>query len=379
MRKPRLKPKPRSYGRGRIYPRGGVLWVEIPDGSGNKIRKSSKSSDIAVAEEVRLGLLRQRSREELPVVGDWTVAEVLHEYLRHQTLAPGTRETFTYQANKYLIPALGHVPARKLSTDMLSDYRDSRAKDVSTAGNNAKPGTKRSKPKKISQTSINRELALLSAAFNNLAKRRPSILSKQSIPHFPMTAEDNTRHGFISEDAFIDKLYPKLPQHYRALTTCAFYCGSRAGEWLQLDWEMVDFTHLTIYFPKTKNKDPREVPIIPGLMLDTLREQKRIHDAMWPEEATVFSYQGRRMARISRAWKKACARAGYPNLIFHDMRRSANKFMRDSGVPQGIRMDIMGHKTASMDLRYGIRDSTNTDIAREKMGGRSQSLRKVKG
>lgn len=353
--------------------------MEISDGSGNKIRKSSKSSDIAVAEEFRLKLLRQKGRDELPVVGDWTVAEVLQEYLQHQPLAPGTLETFTYQANKYLIPALGHVPANKLSTDMLSDYRETRAKDVSTAGNNAKPGTTRRKPKKISATSINRELALLSAAFNNLAKRRPSALSKQSIPHFPMTAEHNTRHGFITEDSFIDKLYPRLPQHYRALTACAFYCGGRSGEWLSVDWDWVDLTHLTIYFPKTKNKDPREVPIIPGVMLDALLEQKRIHDAMWPEEAAVFTYQGRRLVRINKAWKKACARASYPNLIFHDMRRSANKFMRDSDLPQRLRMDIMGHKTPSMDLRYGITDKTDRDIAREKMSGRSTRLRKVKG
>ena len=47
------------------------------------------------------------------------------------------------------------------------------------------------------------------------------------------------------------------------------------------------------------------------------------------------------------------------------MRLSANRNMRDAGLPQPMRMKIMGHKTASMDRRYGIVDLTDIQIARE--------------
>ena len=50
---------------------------------------------------------------------------------------------------------------------------------------------------------------------------------------------------------------------------------------------------------------------------------------------------------------------------WQNVRRSANRNMRDAGLPQPMRMKIMGHKTASMDRRYGIVDLTDIQIARE--------------
>jgi integrase len=84
------------------------------------------------------------------------------------------------------------------------------------------------------------------------------------------------------------------------------------------------------------------------------------------------------MSTVGEAWDKACARAGRPGLLFHDLRRSANKNMRDKGIPQAVRMQIMGHRTASMDLRYGIVDLDAIKIAREKLAAEAPRLRRVK-
>jgi hypothetical protein len=59
-------------------------------------------------------------------------------------------------------------------------------------------------------------------------------------------------------------------------------------------------------------------------------------------------------------------------LLFHDLRRSANRNMRDAGLPQPVRMNIMGHKTASMDRRYGIVDLTGIQIARELLARKAE-------
>ena len=45
--------------------------------------------------------------------------------------------------------------------------------------------------------------------------------------------------------------------------------------------------------------------------------------------------------------------------------------MRDAGLPQGIRMRIMGHKTTAMDRRYGIVDLSDIQIARDLMSKKS--------
>lgn len=112
----------------------------------------------------------------------------------------------------------------------------------------------------------------------NLSKRRPNEL--QILPHFPMARERNTRQGFITEDQFVNQLYPEQPRHLKGIAACAFYAGGRASEWMRADWEDVDFDQMLFYFPLTKNKHPREVPIVSGLMLDSLVEAKRVRGAM---------------------------------------------------------------------------------------------------
>jgi integrase len=87
---------------------------------------------------------------------------------------------------------------------------------------------------------------------------------------------------------FERKLYPQLPRHLKALAACAFFVGGRKGEWLRLNWEDVDFEEMHIRFNKTKNKHPREVPIVPGLMFESLAQARKVRDAAWPDEPAVF-------------------------------------------------------------------------------------------
>jgi integrase len=95
------------------------------------------------------------------------------------------------------------------------------------------------------------------------------------------------------------------------------------SEWLRLDWEDIDLDTRLIYFRKTKTKHPREVPIGAGTLMEKLI------------------------------------------LAQHDMRRLANRWMRDRRVAQPIRMYIMGHRTGSMDIRYGIVDRVSLDAAQD--------------
>jgi integrase len=379
----RKTPKKRgsTYGLGTKYQRGKIWWVKIYNGKNVPIRKSTKSENEADADDLLGQMLRERSRGELVAIDSshaYTLGDVLEDYLAHRKrLASGTLATYRCEVDNLLKPYFGLLPPAKLTTDMLSDYRDKRAKECVVMHNGPNGEPKKLK-RLVSETTINRELGLLRSALRDMAKRRPKLIP--SLPYFPMESErDNVRQGFVTEEEFITKLLPELPRHLRALGACAFYCGGRKSEWLRVDWADVDFGAMVIRFAKAKNKHPREVPIVPGAMLDCLLESLKVASAAWPDEPAVFVYDGNRMATVGDAWDKACERAGFRGLLFHDMRRSANKNMRDHSVGQNTRMQIMGHLTPSMDIRYGIVDLNDIQQAGDKMSEKLPAkLKRVK-
>jgi integrase len=87
----------------------------------------------------------------------------------------------------------------------------------------------------------------------------------------------------------------------------------------------------------------------------------------------VFHRDGVPIKEFRFTWRKACAAAGVPDLKFHDLRRTAVRNMRRSGVPQVVRMRISGHRTDSRERRYNIVDIEDIQSAKELM----QKKRKV--
>ena len=47
----------------------------------------------------------------------------------------------------------------------------------------------------------------------------------------------------------------------------------------------------------------------------------------------MFHRRGDRIGSFQRAWKTACAKAGVPGMILHDLRRTAVRNMVRAGVP----------------------------------------------
>ncbi len=83
---------------------------------------------------------------------------------------------------------------------------------------------------------------------------------------------------------------------------------------------------------------------------------------------------GKPVRDFRKAWENLTARAGLPNLIVHDLRRSAAKALRAAGVPESVVMAIGGWKTPAMFRRYAIvstrrptgrRRETGTGASRE--------------
>jgi integrase len=213
---------------------------------------------------------------------------------------------------------------------------------------------------KMQAASINRELSLLRRAFQLGYEHKPQLVDR--IPPIKKLGENNVRKGFVTPEQYY-ALLAELPEHLRSITCVAYHVANRKGELLRLEWSDVELDGdppvFTLWPGETKNKDGRTLPILSGQMLDTLRRLKAERDGKWPKAKHVFlNAHGKPLDyhMMRKDWDDACTRAGFPGLLFHDLRRSAVRNLRRAGVTQKVAREFSGHKTDAVFNRYNITD-----------------------
>lgn len=73
-----------------------------------------------------------------------------------------------------------------------------------------------------------------------------------------------------------------------------------------------------------------------------------------PTDYVFTRPNGKPIRDFRQTWNEVCKIAGVPNLLFHDLRRSAARNLRRSGVTEAEIMKIGGWKTRAVFERYNI-------------------------
>lgn len=214
---------------------------------------------------------------------------------------------------------------------------------------------------------INRELAALKRMF------RLGINGERiyRAPHIEMLPEANARQGFV-EPATFEKILAALPDVLADAERMLYGSGWRKQEVLSLRWSDVDREHrrVTLRAENSKNAEPRVLPLVNGL-LDVIERRWaartfKTEDGQERVSDLVFHRDGQRIRGFRKAWASATKAAGSPELLVHDLRRSAVRNMTKAGVPQAVAMKITGHRTASVFRRYLITDEVDLREALER-------------
>jgi integrase len=129
----------------------------------------------------------------------------------------------------------------------------------------------------------------------------------------------------------------------------ALATGARLGELLGLRWADVDLTRGVARLARTKNGEPRTLPLAGhALAILKARAAERRSDASF-----VFpSEHGRTPATLRKPWERALAEAGIADFRFHDLRHTAASYLAMTGATPTDIAAVLGHKTLAMVKRY---------------------------
>jgi len=326
----------RRNGTGSIYQRKGspVWWIKYHR-HGRPFRESSHTTDSRKAEnmlktrlvEINQGTFMGPQLERTKV--DELAVMFVRDYRINSRKSLADAET---RWNRHIKPFFGGMRAVDVTSEQLARYVDKRQQE------------------EAANATINRELAALKRMFRLGQQSTPPKVVRA--PKFPQLAEDNVRKGFL-EDGQYRKLIEYCPElWFRSLVECGRTYGWRVSELLSMRVNQLDVAQRVIRLEPgtTKNREGREV-----LMTDTVC--KLLSALVHGKSANDFVFtrsNGKPVRDFRLTWGKACAHAGAPDLLFHDLRRTGARNLRRAGVAEGIIMKIGGWRTRSVFERYAI-------------------------
>lgn len=338
-------------GDGRVFQRGARWWIAYwgfrPNGDTGEVRESAGENGESARE-----LLKHRLREvanhlegikrfQGPNQERVTVNELLDSLVSdyrqreikslRQAVGPNGKGGHLKPVRSYF----GHFRALKVTPDRVRTYITERQKEG------------------LSNANINRETELLARAFR-LAVEEGRLAYAPKIPALP---ERNARVGFFERGEF-EAIVGELPEDLKDLARFAYLTGWRRAEIAGLRWEQVDREARELRLVDSKNGEGRALPMDDDLaaLVERRWEAREWNGPRGESHLSphVFHRLGVPRLNCNKAWRKACIRAGYPDKLLHDFRRTAVRDLVRSGVPESIAMSMTGHKTRSVFQRYNI-------------------------
>jgi integrase len=208
----------------------------------------------------------------------------------------------------------------------------------------------------VSNATINRELALLSAAINrynkDLMDNLPNPASGRKLK------EPEARIRWITEaeaDRLIEEAEKSLRAHYLAdFIRLALNTGCRAQEMLGLEWSRVDMERQLIFLEgqHTKTAKRRSVPLN-EVAYQALASRLAFCAEHCAGTPWVFcNAAGERIASVKKSFAHARSQAGITNFRIHDLRHTCAAWLTTAGVPTTEIRDLLGHSSITMTEKY---------------------------
>ena len=307
--------------------RGKVWWVSFTTPSGERIRRSARTSNRTQAEEFH-DRLKARYWEE-DQLGKEPERSWQDAVLRWSTTA---QEKASFKDDlghlRWLDPHLGHLNLSEIKLEVIEQLIDLRQQ-----------GTRR-----VSNATVNRMLAVVRVILR-AAHGQWGWLS--SVPAIKQLPEPKRRVRWLTREE-ANRLLHELPGHLAEMMRFSLATGLRKGNVTGLEWSQIDLERRLcwIHGDQAKAGEAIGVPLNAEAVL-VLRRQIGRH------ATRVFTYKGKPIQQVTTtAWYKALARAGIKDFRWHDLRHSWASWHVQSGTPLNVLQELGGWESAEMVRRY---------------------------
>jgi len=334
------------------YQRGKAFYSDFIF-EGRRYRKSWGAVSRSVAaekegswkREIRSGKYFQRLRR----ISFDALAEKVIEW-GGASRRPGT-VTRWEKSRKNLKATFGGKTLAAITADLAEQYKAKRLEELGPGGRPIRPAT------------VNREIDFLKLSIRKAVEW--GYLSFNPLATVGHLAEDNERMWVLTE-AEEEKLLqeceksPQRRKYLRALVELALNTGMRLGELQGLKKSDVHLRQRFLSVTGTKNHENRNVPLN-----DRALEVVKGNIMTSPSEFLFCNEHGKKLTVLTNAFWHAVAQAGLERagvdekgdpvkvrFRFHDLRHTFGSRLGMRGVDTKTIMEIMGHRTHQMAMRY---------------------------
>lgn len=291
--------------------------------------RGAEAQATAKARDAELGLKKRRPRN---VTLGPSMAALAQSYYDNKHFNKNSKKHLFIRLNSTIVPAIGKMPAIKLSYQDLDNYLNKRRQDG------------------VKDSTIRRELTDIKAILNWSAARRPPLIPFNPVRDYKKPPSDDAIILPPTQKESLAILKAASP-HIKRVIRLAYYIGLRPGsvELLSLTWKKVNWEAKTILIVSAHKGGPeqRQVP----LHKDFIEQLKQ-----WYEEdekhGHIIHYNGKPIKTIKSAWKRTLKRAGITRRIRpYDMRHNFITLALEDGADMKALSEIVGSRPETI-MRY---------------------------
>jgi integrase len=343
-----------------VFKKNGNLWVDCYL-KGKRLRRK-------VGPDKRTAQLVEKDLKVKAAKGEWLgiqerkkritfEAFFLKYFVPRQLKSDGTAKGYLSAFAKHYKPAFGSKYLDAIQGEQIEEFMAGRLSE-------AKPST------------VNKERAYLQSIFG--AAVRWQYIAKNPLDQVSRVKVPERKYNVLSPDD-VSKLLDATSGWLRVFLGLALNTGMRREEMRTMEWVNIDFNRAQITIATdgtftTKNRRNRTIPVN-TFLIELLSKHPRHITSPYVFTSVKADGQPMDADSFNHRFNRALTDLSLPHYRIHDLRHTFGTRRAEKGVDPRTIMELMGHTTIEMTVRYIHTSTKRKASAVQNLGldGRSEA------